>query len=142
VSNINLKARKMNTEKDIKKDEQSESDLKQLLCGRKIVCIIGSSRFADINAVKMWEFAKEGTLALGMYLLPDWYWEATEKTEKGHAAEQEGVAETLDDLHLTKIRLADEVYVLNVNGYIGERTAYEIEYAKELGKPLVYHEAT
>jgi len=46
----------------------------------------------------------------------------------------------LDELHLRKIDLADEILVLNVNGYIGESTANEIAYAKSLGKRIRYLE--
>jgi nucleoside 2-deoxyribosyltransferase len=42
----------------------------------------------------------------------------------------------LDELHLRKIELADEVLVLNVNGYVGESTRREISYAEQLGKPV------
>lgn len=40
----------------------------------------------------------------------------------------------LDELHLRKIDLADEVLVLNVDGYIGPSTARELEYARAAGK--------
>jgi len=40
----------------------------------------------------------------------------------------------LDELHLRKIDLADEVLVLNVDDYVGESTAREIAYAKQHGK--------
>lgn len=46
----------------------------------------------------------------------------------------------LDELHKRKIDLADEVYVLNVGGYIGESTRSEIEYAEQIGKPVQYLE--
>lgn len=46
----------------------------------------------------------------------------------------------LDDLHKRKIDLADEVLVLNCDGYIGESTRSEIEYAEKLGKPVRYLE--
>jgi len=39
-----------------------------------------------------------------------------------------------------QIAMADEVLVVNVNGYIGERTAIEIRYAEERGKPVHYLE--
>lgn len=99
----------------------------------QIVCICGSSRFADVAAVAAWEFEKRGQIALGLHLLPSWYTQ-----EKDHLAEFEGVAEILDELHLRKIEMADEVFVINVNGYIGERTRIEIEYAKSLGKPVKF----
>src|SRR5690606_33199528 len=44
----------------------------------------------------------------------------------------------LDDLHLRKIDLADEVLVIDVRGYIGESTRREITYATERGKRLRY----
>ena len=46
----------------------------------------------------------------------------------------------LDELHLRKIDLADEVYVQNVGGYIGDSTANEIAYATSKGKPIRYLE--
>lgn len=106
----------------------------------KIVCICGSSRFCDIAAVYAWKFEKEGKLALSMHLLPEWYAEETQKKERHHFAEQEGVRAVLDELHLRKIDLADEVFVINKGGYIGERTRIEIDYAREHGKPVSYLE--
>jgi hypothetical protein len=49
-------------------------------------------------------------------------------------------AVSLDILHLFKIEEADIVRVLNVGGYIGESTQREIEYARRLGKPIMYIE--
>ena len=46
----------------------------------------------------------------------------------------------LDELHKRKIDLADEVFVLNVGGYIGESTRSEIDYAKSLKMPIRYLE--
>ena len=46
----------------------------------------------------------------------------------------------LDDMHLRKIDMADEIYVINVDGYIGSSTQNEIEYAKRIGKGVRYLE--
>jgi hypothetical protein len=46
----------------------------------------------------------------------------------------------LDELHKRKIDLADTVFVLNVNDYIGNSTRSEIEYAEQIGKPVYYLE--
>ena len=35
----------------------------------------------------------------------------------------------LDDMHKRKIDMADEIFVIDVDGYIGESTRSEIEYA-------------
>ena len=56
-------------------------------------------------------------------------------------AEAEGVKEHFDTLHLRKIDLADEVFVVNIDGYIGNSTRREIEYAKSHNKPVKYLEA-
>lgn len=47
----------------------------------------------------------------------------------------------LDELHLRKIDLCDEVLVLNVGGYIGQSTRREIAYARRLGKPVRWWES-
>jgi hypothetical protein len=106
----------------------------------EIVCICGSSRFCDLAAVHAWNFEKMGKLALSMHLLPDWYWQATNKVGHDHGAEQEGVAHILDELHLRKIDLCDSVFVVNKGGYIGERTRIEIDYATSKGKRIEYLE--
>jgi len=52
-----------------------------------------------------------------------------------------GMKPFLDKLHLRKIDLADEVFVLNVGGYVGESTANEIAYAEKTQKPVRYLES-
>ena len=44
----------------------------------------------------------------------------------------------LDEMHKQKIDVSDEIYVINLNGYIGESTKSEIEYAKTKGKRISY----
>ena len=46
----------------------------------------------------------------------------------------------LDELHLRKIDISDEILVLNIGGYIGESTAQEIAYATARGIPVRYLE--
>lgn len=45
----------------------------------------------------------------------------------------------LANAHYRKIDLSDGIYVVNIDGYIGESVQKEIEYAKEHGKEVVYH---
>ena len=47
---------------------------------------------------------------------------------------------TLDDIHKRKIDMADAIYVINKNGYIGSSTRSEIDYAKEHHKKIYYME--
>jgi hypothetical protein len=42
----------------------------------------------------------------------------------------------MDALHLNKIDLADEIFVVNFKDYIGKSTSREIEYAKGNGKAI------
>ena len=69
----------------------------------------------------------------------------------GHAGDQEvwdgmdegtlsKTKEMLDDMHKRKIDMADEIYVINVGGYIGDSTRSEIQYAEEHGKRIRYYE--
>lgn len=46
----------------------------------------------------------------------------------------------LDDMHKCKIEMADEIFVINVNRYIGDSTCSEINYAKAHGKKVRYLE--
>jgi hypothetical protein len=46
----------------------------------------------------------------------------------------------LDELHLRKIDISDEILVINQGGYIGESTRREIEYAISKGKTVRYME--
>ena len=46
----------------------------------------------------------------------------------------------LDDLHKVKISMSNLVFIINKNGYIGESTKSEIEYAEKAGKQIVYLE--
>ncbi len=62
----------------------------------------------------------------------------------GHSGDEEvwkpGVKEMLDDMRLRKIDMADEIYVINVGGYIGESTRREIAYAERTRKKVNYLE--
>lgn len=48
-------------------------------------------------------------------------------------------AETLDAMHKEKIKLSDAILVVDVDHYIGNSTKSEIEYAKSLGKEIIYY---
>ena len=42
-------------------------------------------------------------------------------------------------MHKEKIKISDAILVVNVNNYIGSSTKSEIEYAKSLGKEIIYY---
>lgn len=103
----------------------------------KIVVMCGSSRFADIMAVCAWHIERdEKAITMGLHLLPWWY---SAEEIPDHLAEHEGVADQMDELHLRKIDLADEIFVVNAKDYIGSSTRREIEYAREHKKPIRWY---
>lgn len=102
----------------------------------KIVCFCGSTRFAEYFMVERWKLEKQGIITLGINILPDNYF----AEGNAHGAEQEGVKHILDELHKRKIDISDEVFILNVGGYIGESTRNELNYAMSIGKPVKYLE--
>ena len=102
----------------------------------KVVVLCGSSRFVDIMAVCAWILERdEGAITMGLHLLPTWY---SENLPPDHLAEHEGVADAMDELHLRKIDLADEVFVVDAGGYIGSSCANEIRYAESRKLPIRY----
>jgi len=101
----------------------------------KIVVMCGSSKFVDIMAVAEWLIERdELAITMGLNLLPQWYPDCP----PDHLAEAEGCAEAMDELHLRKIDLADEIFVVNWDNYVGESTSKEIQYAEESGKVIRY----
>lgn len=105
----------------------------------KIVCLCGSTQFVEKFFEVGWDFTLKGYIVLSIGVV---------KTSQadgygGHAVKQMGqdVTDKLDELHLRKIDMADEVFVINVGGYVGSSTSKEIEYAKKHNKPISYLES-
>ncbi len=101
----------------------------------KIVVMCGSSRFVELMAVCEWLIERdELAITMGLNLLPSWYLGCP----PDHLAEHERCAKEMDELHLRKIDLADEIFVVDWDNYIGESTAREIKYAAEHNKIIRY----
>ncbi len=60
-------------------------------------------------------------------------------TNPNKDAYTEDEATMLDKMHQEKIRLSDAILVVNINNYIGKSTQGEIEFAKTLGKEIIYY---
>lgn len=108
-----------------------------MINGTKVICLCGSTRFTAEMLVKQWELTKQGNVVLSWCALPDWYFKGEDKT---HIGDQEGVKQIVDEVHKRKIELADEVFVINIGGYIGNSTRSEINHAIAMGKPVNYLE--
>lgn len=99
----------------------------------RIVYLCGTTRFSkEYQTANLME-----TLAGNIVLTIG----ADMKSDSGLFAEKSDVELdeikiALDELHLRKIDLADEIYVLNVDGYVDDSTKREIQYAKDQGKHI------
>lgn len=97
----------------------------------KVITLCGSTKFRDAFMQEQKRLTLEGNIVISVGMF-------------GHSGDQEvwndGVKEMLDDMHKRKIDMADEIFVINVGGYIGSSTKSEIEYAKNTGKTVRYLE--
>lgn len=103
----------------------------------KTITLCGSSRFVDIMAVCAWILERdEQVITVGLHLLPWWY---VKEEIPDHLAEHEGVADILNELHLRKIDISSEIFVVNKDDYIGEDTLREIKYAQANKKDIRWY---
>lgn len=97
---------------------------------RKIVTLCGSIKFWD----KMQEINEKLALE-NEYVVIGLTPRVTNRTFTEHDKK------LLGELHREKIDLSDAIFVVNVDGYIGESTRGEIKYAKQRGKEIMYLES-
>lgn len=101
-----------------------------------VVCLCGSTRFkATWHEVNKWATHR------GFIVLTVGDLDTSESAANVNVPIDPDLKRMLDDLHKRKIDMADVVVVLNVDGYIGESTRSEIEYATWYDKPIVYLES-
>lgn len=104
----------------------------------KVVTLCGSTKFKEQFMEAQKKLTLKGYIVISVGLF-------------GHAGDSEvwgnmdegtltKTKEMLDDMHKRKIDMADEIFVINVGGYIGESTKSEIEYARKTGKTVNYLE--
>jgi len=95
----------------------------------KIITLCGSTRFK-----KQFDQANAFLTLQGNIVISLAFFEQSEGFEI--TAEQ---ADLLGELHFRKIDLSDEIFVIDVDGYIGSSTRREIEYAQKMGKGIRYY---
>lgn len=100
-----------------------------------IVCLCGSTRFSQtFHEANLREtLAGKIVLSIGCDFKSD-----TDLLLAGTLTNTD--KERLDQLHLRKIDLSNEVLILNVGGYIGDSTMRELTYAKAQGKRIRFLE--
>ena len=96
-----------------------------------VITLCGSTKFKDEYIKVQKELTLKGNIVITVGLF-------------GHSGYNEvwepGVKEMMDDMHKQRIDMSDEIFVINVGGYIGESTQSEIEYARSKGKRIAYLE--
>ena len=113
-------------------------DVKMMKNKYKVITLCGSTRFKDEFMKVQKELTLKGNIVISVGLF-------------GHSGDNEvwenmdegtltRTKEMLDDIHKRKIDMADEIFVINVGGYIGESTKSEIEYAIKNNKKVSYLE--
>lgn len=95
----------------------------------KVITLCGSTRFRAEFEKAMKQLTLQGCIVISVGCF-------------GHSGDSEvwsaGTKEMLDDMHKRKIDMADEIFVINPGGYIGDSTRSEIEYAAATGKGISY----
>lgn len=94
----------------------------------KIITLCGSLKFKK----EMMEIAEKMALDGNCVLTPVYpVLENYKRTDRQ--------LELLKEAHFKKIELSDSILVVNINNYIGNSTNLEIEYARKLGKEIIYY---
>lgn len=96
----------------------------------KVITLCGSTRFKD----EFERINKELTLSGHIVISVGCF---------GHSGDTftEEQKVMLDDIHKRKIDMADGIFVINKDGYIGSSTRSEIKYAFKNGKSIAFLEA-
>lgn len=97
----------------------------------RVITLCGSTKFKKQFIEAQKRLTLEGNIVISVGLF-------------GHSGDDEvwteGTKAMLDDMHLCKIDMADEIFVINVGGYIGQSTSNEIAYARSKGIRVRYLE--
>ena len=104
----------------------------------KVITLCGSTKFKDEFLKAQKDLTLKGNIVISVGLFGhSGDFEVWENMDEGTLTKTK---EMLDDIHKRKIDMADEIFVINVNGYIGDSTKSEIEYAIKTGKKVNYLE--
>lgn len=95
----------------------------------KTITICGSLKYKDTMLAIAEKLALEGNCVI----LPNF---PTRQDVSSYTKEELAM---FGNMHKQKIKLSDAIYVVNVDGYIGNSTNSEIELAKSLNKEIIYY---
>ena len=100
-----------------------------MIDGRKIITICGSLKFKDDFLKVEQQLSSKNHIVLMPILLNEDIKDISDEKLK-----------ILKEIHLKKIDLSDEIFVINKNGYLGQSTKNEIEYAIKNNKKVIFLE--
>ena len=104
----------------------------------KVITLCGSTHFKNEFMETQKRLTLEGNIVISVGLFGhSGDNEVWENMDEGTLTKTK---EMLDDMHKRKIDMADEIFVINVGGYIGSSTRSEIDHAVATGKPVHYLE--
>ena len=104
-----------------------------------VITLCGSTRFKEQFMEAQKKLTLEGNIVISVGLFGhSGDSEVWENMDEGTLTKTK---EMLDDIHKRKIDMSDEIFVINVGGYIGDSTRSEIEYALAHGKVVRYLES-
>lgn len=94
-----------------------------------VITLCGSTKFKDEFMFMQKELTLQGWVVISVGLF-------------GHSGDTITPMQKikLDQMHKQKIDMAEAIFVINKNGYVGESTLSEIRYAKEHGKKIYWYE--
>jgi len=103
-----------------------------------VITLCGSTRFKNEFMEVQKQLTLEGNIVISVGLFGhSGDSEVWENMDEGTLTKTK---EMLDDMHKRKIDMADEIFVINVSGYIGDSTRSEVDYAVKHGKKVRYLE--
>lgn len=102
----------------------------------KVITLCGSSRFPDAFHLANLHFSLQGHIVISLGAFGHADQPAGSRYLLSDGDESTPEKQAIDQLHFRKIDLADEIFVVNVGGYVGSSTRREIDYARSLDKPV------
>ena len=96
----------------------------------KIVTICGSMRFEEQMKKIAFDLETKGDMCV-IQCVYDINKELIDKP----------TVEKLNRIHMKKIDISEAIFVVDIDGYIGEQVKNEIKYAKSMGKEIIYYSA-
>ncbi|MHB8360005.1 MAG: hypothetical protein ACYDCP_10995 [Thermoplasmataceae archaeon] len=96
-----------------------------------IITLCGSTRFYETFLQVNNNLTAQGYIVLSICVVKN----ATIMLDKSNLE----LEKMLNELHKEKIAMSDSIFVIDVDGYIGESTKNEIEFAKKCNKKINYY---